>query len=402
MPTVKLKSCFQIKEYCSIGNEIRELLIGIKLKILYIVNEPWFFLSHRLPIAVEAQEQGYTIHVATRAGEAVSEILDKGFIHHEISLSRNGSSVPTELSSLLDIWKLINSVKPDVLHLVTIKPVLYGGIASRFTSVKKVVAAVSGLGTLFLATGTKADLKRKVGIGLYRLALRSNKTTVILQNPDDKQLLIDLKAVKAEQTTLIRGSGIDLSTFQAFPEKLNDTPIVTFAARLLFDKGLAEYVDAIKLLNKKGIVANYQIVGDMDLGNNTSATEKDIEEWKTIPNLVVLGYQEEMSTVFKDSNIVVLPSYREGLPKVLIEAAACGRAVITTDVPGCRDAIEENKTGLLVPVKDSKELASAIEKLVTDTELRVEMGIAGRQLAEREFAIEKVIEKHLSIYQQTN
>lgn len=379
-----------------------KFLIGIRLKILYIVNEPWFFLSHRLPIALAAQEQGHTVHVATREGIAVQEILKIGFIHHEISLSRNGSSVPSELNSLLEIWKLINNVKPDVLHLVTIKPVLYGGIASRFTSVKKVVAAVSGLGTLFLAEGTRADLKRKVGIGLYRLALRSKKTTVILQNPDDKQLLIDLKAVKAEQTTLIRGSGIDLSTFQALPENLTDTPIVTFAARLLFDKGLAEYVDAIKLLNKKGIVANYQIVGDLDSGNNTSATEKDIEEWKTIPNLVVLGYQEDMSTVFKDSNIVVLPSYREGLPKVLIEAAACGRAVITTDVPGCRDAIEENKTGLLVPVKDSKELASAIEKLVTDTELRVEMGIAGRQLAEREFAIEKVIEKHLSIYQQTN
>ena len=402
MPTVKLKSCFQIKEYCSIGNEIRELLIGIKLKILYIVNEPWFFLSHRLPIAVEAQEQGYTIHVATRAGEAVSEILDKGFIHHEISLSRNGSSVPTELSSLLDIWKLINSVKPDVLHLVTIKPVLYGGIASRFTSVKNVVAAVSGLGTLFLAEGVKAKLKRKVGVELYRLALQSKKTTVILQNPDDKQLLIDLKAVKAEQTTLIRGSGIDLSIFQALPENLTDSPIVTFAARLLFDKGLAEYIKAIKLLNKKGVIAHYQIVGDLDLGNNTSATEQDLEEWKAIPNLVVLGYQKHMSAVFRDSNIVVLPSYREGLPKVLIEAAASGRAVITTDVPGCRDAIEENKTGLLVPVKNSNALADAIEKLIKNSNLRVGMGIAGRRLAEREFAIEKVVEQHLSIYQQTN
>ncbi|WP_227670929.1 glycosyltransferase family 4 protein [Psychrobacter maritimus] len=376
--------------------------MGITLKILYIVNEPWFFLSHRLPIALAAQEQGYTVHVATRAGEAVSEILDKGFIHHEITLSRNGSSIPSELNSLLAIWKLINNVKPDVLHLVTIKPVLYGGIASRFISVNKVVAAVSGLGTLFLAAGAKADLKRKVGVGLYRLALHSKKTTVILQNPDDKQLLIDLKAVKAEQTTLIRGSGIDLSTFQATPENLTGTPVVTFAARLLFDKGLSEYIEAIKLLNKKGVIANYQIVGDLDLGNNTSATEQNIEEWKAIPNLVVLGYQKDMSTVFRDSNIVVLPSYREGLPKVLIEAAACGRAVITTDVPGCRDAIEENKTGLLVPVKDSQALADAIEQLVTDTELRVEMGIAGRQLAEREFAIEKVIEQHLSIYQQTN
>ena len=372
------------------------------MKILYIVNEPWFFLSHRLPIAVKAKEKGYTVHVATRGGAAVQEIIAKGFVHHEISLSRNGSSIPRELFSLLDIWKLINSVKPDVLHLVTVKPVLYGGIASRFTSVKKVVAAVSGLGTLFLAEGAKADLKRKVGIGLYRLALSSKKTIVILQNPDDKQLLVDLKAVKVEQTTLIRGSGIDLTTFQSTPENLNDTPVVTFAARLLFDKGLAEYVDAIKLLNRKDVVANYQIVGDLDLGNSTSATQQNIEEWKAIPNLVVLGYQKDMSAVFRDSNIVVLPSYREGLPKVLIEAAASGRAVITTDVPGCRDAIEKNKTGLLVPVKNSQALADAIEKLIKDSKLRVKMGIAGRQLAEREFAIEKVVEQHLSIYQQTN
>ncbi len=372
------------------------------MKILYIVNEPWFFLSHRLPIALEANERGYEVHVATRAGDAVQEILDKGFIHHQLSLSRNGSSVPSELASLLDIWKLINKVEPDVLHLVTIKPVLYGGIASRFTSVKKVVAAVSGLGTLFLATGIKAEVKRKLGIGLYRFALRSDKTTVILQNPDDKQLLIDLKAVKAEQTTLIRGSGIALSTFQTFPENLTDTPVVTFAARLLFDKGIAEYVEAIQLLNKKDVVAHYQIVGDLDAGNSTSATAKDIAEWQSIPNLEVLGYQKDMSLVFRDSNIVVLPSYREGLPKVLIEAAACGRAIITTDVPGCRDAIEADQTGLLVPVKNSNALAHAIEKLVIDSELRVRMGIAGRQLAEREFAIENVVEQHLAIYKQTN
>lgn len=372
------------------------------MKILYILNEPWFFLSHRLPIALEAKERGYEVHVATRAGDAVQEILDKGFVHHQLSLSRNGSSIPSELASLLNMWKLINKVEPDVLHLVTIKPVVYGGIASRFTSVKKVVAAVSGLGTLFLATGVKAEMKRKLGIGLYRFALRSDKTTVILQNPDDKQLLIDLKAVKVERTTLIRGSGIDLSAFQAFPESLTTTPVVTFAARLLFDKGIAEYVDAIKILNKKGVVAHYQIVGDLDVGNSTSATARDIAEWQSIPNLEVLGYQKDMSSVFRNTNLVVLPSYREGLPKVLIEAAACGRAVITTDVPGCRDAIEADRTGLLIPVKDSNALAHAIETLVTDFELRVQMGVAGRQLAEREFSIEKVVEQHLSIYQQSH
>ncbi|QEY59393.1 glycosyltransferase family 4 protein [Pseudomonas sp. C27(2019)] len=371
-----------------------------KKKILFIVNEPWFFLSHRLPIAVAAQEQGYTVCVATKAGETVSDISRMGFIHHEIPLSRSGSSVLSELSSLIAIWQLLRKVKPDVVHLVTIKPVLYGGIASRFTSVKKVVAAVSGLGTLFLAQGIKAEVKRKLGAGLYRLALRSKKTTVILQNPDDKQLLLDLGAVKPEQTVLIRGSGADLSAYQFLPEMLDGKPVVTFAARLLFDKGLAEYVAAVELLNSRGVEAVYQIVGDMDFGNPTSATEKDIQAWKVIPNLSVLGYQKDMAAVFKNSNLVVLPSYREGLPKVLIEAAACGRAVITTDVPGCRDAIEANKTGLLVAAKNIAELANAIELLVKDVELRVKMGIAGRKLAEEAFSIEQIIEQHLSIYQQ--
>ena len=370
------------------------------MKILYIVNEPWFFLSHRLPIALAAKQQGDTVHVATRAGATVKEIRGLGFIHHEIPLSRSGSSIPSELNSLFAIWKLLREVKPDVVHLVTIKPVIYGGIAARFTPVKKVVAAVSGLGTLFLSEGAIAVSKRKVGILLYRFALGSKKTTVILQNPDDKQLLENLKIVRSEQTVLIRGSGVDLLDFNFILENLSNKPVVTFAARLLFDKGLAEYIEAIKILNKKGLEASYQIVGDLDPGNPTSAKQKDIEQWQSIPNLTVVGYQKNMATVFKHSNIVVLPSYREGLPKVLIEAAACGRAVITTDVPGCRDAIEANKTGLLVAAKSSTELACSIERLIIDADLRVKMGAAGRQLAEKVFSIEQVVDKHLSIYQQ--
>lgn len=375
-------------------------MIGLKLKILYIVNEPWFFLSHRLPIALAAKDEGHTVHVATRDGKAVKEITEIGFIHHKIPLSRSGSSLFSEATSLLVMWKLLTQVKPDVLHLVTIKPVIYGGIAARFAPVKKVVAAVSGLGTLFLAEGAKAQLKRKLGTSLYRFALRSKKTTVIFQNPDDKRMFIDLKVVKPEQTVLIRGSGIDLSAFSFSPENLTEKPVVTFAARLLFDKGLTEYIEAIRLLNNKEIAASYQIVGDLDPGNLTSAKNRDIELWKSIPNLSIMGYQKDMEAVFRDSNLVVLPSYREGLPKVLIEAAACGRAVITTDVPGCRDAIEANETGLLVPVKSHNELADAIEKLVTDTTLRVCMGTAGRQLAESAFSIEQVIDQHLAIYQQ--
>ena len=374
--------------------------IGCKLKILYIVNEPWFFLSHRLPIALAAKKRGDTVHIATRAGATVKDITNMGFVHHVIPLSRSGSSLFNELNSLLSIWILLRQVNPEVVHLVTIKPVIYGGIAARFAPVKKVVAAVSGLGTLFLAKGFKAGLKRKIGIWLYRFALGSKKTTVIFQNPDDKQMFLDIKAVRSEQTKIIRGSGIDLSVFSSFPESLVGKPLVTFAARLLFDKGLAEYIEAINILNHKNIAASYQIVGDVDAGNLTSATHKDIMQWQTTPNLTIMGYQKDMATVFRQSNLVVLPSYREGLPKVLIEAAACGRAVITTDVPGCRDAIEANKTGLLVAAQNAGELADAIEKLVLDSALRVKMGLAGRQLAEKKFAIEQVVEQHLFIYDE--
>lgn len=369
------------------------------MKLLLIVNEPWFFLSHRLPIALAAKEQGYTVHVATRAGETVKEITELGFIHHVIPLSRSGSSVLGEFGCLLAIWQLLIKVKPDLLHLVTIKPVLYGGIAARFAPVKKVVAAVSGLGTLFLAQGAKAELKRKLAGWLYRLALRSKKTTVIFQNPDDQQLLLDLKAVKPEQSVLIRGSGVDLAAYQFFPEDLTRKPVVTFAARLLFDKGLGEYVEAVKLLNARGVEACYQIVGDIDLGNLSSATKSDLAGWQSIPNLSVLGHKKDVASVFRGSNLGVLPSYREGLPKVLIEAAACGRAVVTTDVPGCRDAITANVTGLLVPAKDAQALAYAIEKLILQPELRMQMGQAGRQLAEQAFAVEKVVQQHLDIYQ---
>lgn len=370
------------------------------MKLLFIVNEPAFFLSHRLPIALAAVSEGYIVHVASKSGEGVNEIIDHGLIHHEIPLSRSGSNPFVELISLCKIWCLLICLKPEIVHLVTIKPVLYGGIAARFSPVKKVVAAVSGLGTLFLAQGFMAKVKYYIGALLYRLALHTSKTIVILQNPDDKEMLIKLGAMKTEQAILIRGSGVDLNSYPFTPENTIKQVSITFAARLLFDKGLAEYIDAIKVLNSRGIDANYQLVGDLDAGNLTSASLNDLDEWGKIPNLNVLGYKKDIASVFESTNLVVLPSYREGLPKVLIEAAACGRAVVTTDVAGCRDAVIPDTTGLLVPVKDSIGLADAIQKLIENPKQRVAMGQAGRALAEEAFTIEKVISQHLSIYSE--
>ncbi|MNJ42963.1 N,N'-diacetylbacillosaminyl-diphospho-undecaprenol alpha-1,3-N-acetylgalactosaminyltransferase [compost metagenome] len=232
---------------------------------------------------------------------------------------------------------------------------------------------------------------------MYRIALGKRNLRAVFQNPDDQQALVTIGAINSEKSVLIRGSGVNLSQYQFLAED-SSLPVVTFAARLLRDKGVVEFVEAARLLTMRGVQARFQLVGDPDPGNPTSISVNDIARWQKEGIVECLGYRPDMETVFRHSHIVVLPSYREGLPKVLIEAAACGRAVVTTDVPGCRDAVAPGESGLIVPVRNALALADAIQRLVDDSELRRSMGAAGRALAEREFAIESVVAQHLEIY----
>lgn len=366
-------------------------------KLLIVVNDPAFFISHRLPIADTARERGYKVHVATQAGESVKEIIGRGFDHHELRLSRSGKNPFSEVISILSLLALCWRIRPDVLHLVTIKPVLYGGIVARISPVRGVLAAISGLGSVFTATGLKASLLRAIIIGFYQLALGKRNLRAVFQNPEDMRLISSIGAIKPEKSILIRGSGVDLSAYPTLPEEPG-MPVVIFAARLLKNKGVVEYISAVKVLKERGVQAHFQLVGDVDPGNPTSITSQELENWCTQGVVDYLGFQRDMATVMKRSHLVVLPSYREGLPKVLVEAAACGRAVITTDVPGCRDAIEPGISGMLVPVRDVSALADAMETLINDSELRRRMGQQGRKLAERAFAIEGIVDQHLTIY----
>ncbi|YCH24509.1 glycosyltransferase family 4 protein [Pseudomonas sp. D2-5] len=367
------------------------------MKILFLVNNPDFFITHRLPIAIEAIKLGYEVHVAAGKGGGASKIRSLGLSYHELPISRSGKNIFSELHCFFSILQLCRRLKPKILHLVTIKPVLYGGIAARLTSVEGVVAAVSGLGFVFMAKGFKASILRGTISFLYRLALSKQNLKVIFQNPDDRKALMRIGAVTYDKSALIRGSGVDLSLYLYRPEGAS-VPVVTFAARLLKDKGVMEFVEAAYILASRGVSARFQVVGDPDPGNPTSLSYSELERWRDDGFIECLGYRQDIAQVFANAHVVVLPSYREGLPKVLIEAAACGRAVITTDVPGCRDAIEPDVTGLLVPVRDAIALADAIERLVVDTSLRQKMGRAGRELAEREFSIENVVQQHLEIY----
>ena len=365
--------------------------------LLFVVNEASFFLSHRLPLAVAARKEGYRVHVATRPGDSVNRLVELGFEHHSLAISRSGGNPLAEIRSALALLALFRRIKPAIVHLVTIKPVLYGGIAARLAGISAVVAAISGLGFVFSGSSWRAQILRPLVTALYRLALNHRNLRVIFQNPTDKQVFMGLGLVDECRTTLIPGSGVDLSEYSSSPEPAGVITVV-LAARLLRDKGVIEFVHAARQLRCEGMQARFLLVGEPDPGNPSSVTSDDIAGWKLEGNVEFLGFRQDIPALFSKSHIVALPSYGEGLPKVLAEAAACGRPIVTTDCPGCRDAIEPDVTGLLVPPRNAPALAAAIRRLIEDPALRQSMGSAGRRLAERVYSIEMIVESHIGIY----
>lgn len=372
----------------------------MKKKLLFVVNVDWFFLSHRLPIALEAIRQGYEVHLATSITTKLPELQEAGLHVHPFTLDRKSSGLMSALSSLRQLMRIFSAVKPDIVHLVTIKPVLLGGIAARLVGVPATVAAIPGLGFIFVAEGLKASLRRILVKGMYRFALGHKNATVIFQNTHDLSVLTRAAHLSAEKTTLIRGSGVDLTRY--VPQTIQqDAPVVMLAARLLADKGIYEFIEAtrrIKQGSHGGVNARFVLVGDIDPGNPTSLTNEQLETWRDEGLIELWGYRSDMYAVLPLASIVVLPSYTEGLPKVLIEAAACGRAVVASDIPGCRDAVEDGVSGILVPVKNAAALADAIASLLTSPAKRDAMGQAGRKLAEQVFDVNQVVAKHLTIY----
>ena len=369
----------------------------MKKKLLFLVNVDWFFVSHRLPIAIEALNQGYEVHIATGITNKLDVLRANGLIVHSLALKRSSTSLAGEIQTFWEILQVFRKVQPLIVHLVTIKPVLFGGIAARLAGVPAVVAAISGLGYVFMAKGRKATVLRSLVTGLYRLALGKRNLTVICQNPDDREALMLVAGLALEKVAMIPGSGVNLSSYTAMQLPQGD-PVVVMAARLLRDKGVYEFVAAARLLRQRGVVARFWLAGEPDPGNPASVKEEELLAWRSEETIEVLGHRHDVISLFAQSSLVVLPSYREGLPRVLIEAAASGRAVVTTDVPGCRDAVVKDETGILVPARDAVALADAIQHLLEDTELCKRMGMAGRKLAESKFAIEKVISAHMEIY----
>jgi glycosyltransferase involved in cell wall biosynthesis len=367
--------------------------------LMFVVNVDWFFLSHRLPIALEAQRQGYQVHIATGLTDKLDELQRHGLVVHPLGLDRSSAGLGNAWRTMIELWNVFRAVRPDVVHLVTIKPVLLGGLVARLVRVPAVVVAMSGLGFVFMARGATAAVRRWLVGALYRVALGHHNLKVIFQNPDDRASLAKLAHLPDSKVEMIRGSGVDLTQYGHTPLPLG-VPVVLLAARLLADKGVREFVEAAWLLKQKGVSARFCLVGSVDPANPASLTDAELRQWANEGVVELWGPRSDMPEVLRAAHLVVLPSYREGLPKVLLEAAACGRAVVTTDVPGCSDAIDPGVTGVLVPVRNAAALADAIEGLINDPLLCQAMGNAGRVLAERAFDVRQVVVAHLRIYQE--
>ena len=366
--------------------------------LLFVVNTNSFFLSHRLPLAEAALEKGWKVHVAAKL-ENDNAIRIPGVILHDLSLNRSSQNPFSLILSFVQIFFLLVRLRPDVVHFVTVKPIILGGLAARLVRTKGVIYAVSGLGYLFLADGWWANIRRKLVALCYRIILGHKNATVIVQNPEDAEQIKTFNKNVEHQIRLIAGSGVDLDKFCSFG--LPSTKITScFVGRLLFDKGITEFVDAAKKVKECRPNVRFIVVGSLDKDNPSRVEKGIVEDWVRQGIVEWWGHQEDMVSVYRSAHLVVLPSYREGFPKVLIEAAACGRGVVTTDVPGCRDAIEQNVTGLLVPPRDPDALADAVLNLIDDPVRMRTLGVEARKYAEEKFSIDFVRDAHLEIYEK--
>lgn len=370
-------------------------------KIIILVNYLSFFLSHRLPIAKALLDNGVDVFIGygDSGGADPKSLEKKGFNVTLVPMQPGGINLLKEIKTIYYIWKFFKRINPDIVHLVTIKPYLYGGIISRLTGVPGLVSAISGLGTLFIGKDLKSKILRFIIYPFYKFALNHINQIVIVQNKDDLKVLVKWGVLNPSKVKLLKGSGVQLENFVNLEEPIGMLN-VCFSGRLLRDKGVYEFISAAKILIQRGVPARFYLAGDLDINNPTGLNLNDLEKIKNEQYVKVLGYVKDIPELYSNSNIVCLPSYREGLPKSLMEAAAASRSIVTTDVPGCRDSIILNKTGLLVPVKDPLKLADAIQWLIENPKERIEMGKAGRKFAEKEFQIEKIVLSHLDIYQE--
>jgi glycosyltransferase involved in cell wall biosynthesis len=364
-------------------------------KILYLVSEDWYFMSHRLPMARAAQKAGYEVHVATRVGEYADAIQREGFLLHPIHWRRGNMNPVRLLAAVLETRRIYKRVQPDLVHHVAVVPTLIGSVAALGLPMAR-LNALAGLGFAFTSDKAKARIMRPVARHLLRWLLNRPNSTVLVQNPDDYAVAAKL-GVPEQSIALIAGSGVDVDALIPLPEPAGPFT-VGYVGRLLDDKGVRTLVRAHELLAQRGIAINTLLAGEPDPSNPASIPDHVLANWRRLPNVQLLGHVRDIRSVWTQADVAVLPSRREGLPKSLLEAAASGRPLIATDVPGCREIARNGVNALLVPWDNPEAIAEAIERLMNNRDLRAQFGAAGRQIVVSEYSSRRIASDTAALY----
>ncbi|MBK9243953.1 MAG: glycosyltransferase family 4 protein [Burkholderiales bacterium] len=369
-------------------------------RVLFVVTEDWYFVLHWLGLARAVKRAGYRVAVATRVHSHADHIRESGVELIALDRLRRSSLNPLrEAAAVGELVRILERWRPSIVHLVALKPIIYGALATRFGRRCAYVNALAGLGFVFLQDTGLARLLRPLVKQLLRLALGGQVSLTTVQNPDDRALLVSQRLVDPGRVRLIPGAGIDLLRFAHVPLPTG-RPLVVLMSRLLWDKGVAEFVEAANLVRQRGLDARFALVGEPDDENPAAVPRSRLREWSNDGGVEWWGYRADAPAVLAQASIVVLPSYREGLPTVLAEASAIGRPMVATDVPGCRDVVRHGESGLLVGARDPVGLAAAIGELLANPERCREMGQRARVIAEREFSIDAVVSSTLDVYRE--
>lgn len=372
----------------------------LRPKLLYFVSVDWYFVSHRLPLAVAAKAAGYDVTVVTQVLQDGEAICDAGLSLVPITLARAGINPAREVQSAAELMGQYRRIAPDLVHNVAVKPVVYGTFAARTAGVKGIVNALMGLGWVFSSDSAKARALRPLVTAALRSSLSGGYTRTIVQNADDAALLADRRLTRAENIRLIRGSGVDPKRYATEPPPAG-VPLIVLPARLLIAKGVREFMQAAVLLKSEGVAARFALVGKPNSDNVASIPAEEIERAVAAGDIEYWGWREDMPRVLSEASLVCLPTfYGEGLPKALLEAAASARAIVATDVPGCREIVRPGENGWLVPPRNVPALAAALRAAIARPDVCARYGAAGRRMVEREFSLEAVIGNTLSVYEE--
>lgn len=368
-------------------------------RILFLVTEDWYFRLHWMGLARAARDAGFEVLLAMRVQEHGQEIRQQGFKLFPIRLLRRSLNPIRESTAILELAQLYRSENPDIVYHVAIKPILYGSVAARLAGIPHVINVFAGLGYAYTGEGLKARLLRLfLGCGLKAVFMPAPSIAVFQNEEDCAQLTRD-RIVKKSQARVIRGMGVDTDRFKPTFDGGRE-PIVLLACRMLWDKGVGEFVEAARLLSRRKLNARFVLAGRCDQDNPASIMPKQLHQWQEEGVVEWWGHRHDMPTVLGQASLVVLPSYREGLPVSLLEAAACGKAIIATDVPGCREVVRHRVNGLLVPPRNAVALADAVAMLLENEELRCELGRRGREIAVKEFSAAAVTGQTLALYRE--